>query len=355
MSEPSAFPADCRKFLKEYDGPEIRLMEVCGTHTAAISHCGIPGLLSPAIRLISGPGCPVCVTVTGYIDRLVELSREPGTVVVTFGDMLRVPGSSRSLEDARGEGGRVRMVYSPLDVLPMAAAESGTTFVFAAVGFETTTAVYAALIDEIVRRGLRNVRLLTSLKVMPPVIDWVCRAQGGIDGFIAPGHVSVITGSDLFVPLAERHRLPFVVAGFWGEQILAAIYALVKLSSRREGRVLNLYRGAVTAAGNVAAQVMIRKYFEPCDAAWRGMGVIPLSGMALRPEYAALDAGSAGLFADRSHNSGCRCAKVITGAEKPTNCPLFGKVCTPQSPQGACMVSAEGSCHTWFTTRRSDR
>lgn len=333
-------------FLKEYDGPPLNLMEVCGTHTAEISHNGIPSMLSPNIRLISGPGCPVCVTVTAYIDKLIELAKDSRNVIVTFGDMLRVSGRNQSLSDIRAEGAQVRMVYSPLDILKLAGAEPDKTFIFAAVGFETTTAVYAMLMQEILSRGIRNIRLLTSLKTMPPVINWVCREQGGVDGFLAPGHVSVVTGSAVFNGLAEKYTLPFAVAGFEGPQLLAAIYALVK--ARGQGKVMNLYPSVVTERGNVAAQQAIARYFMPTDAAWRGMGVIAGSGLILRPEYAAFDAGSADLTDDHAHNPQCRCAQVLTGAIKPTGCPLFGRECTPQSQQGACMVSTEGSCYNYY-------
>lgn len=339
-----------QQFLKQYDGEPLRIMEVCGTHTAAISHSGIPGLLSPRIRLISGPGCPVCVTVASYIDRLVALSLEPDHVVVSFGDLLRVKGSARSLSDAKADGGQVRMVYSPMDLLPLAAAEPEKLFVFAAVGFETTAPVYALLLQEALRQGLSNVRLLTSLKTMPPVIDWVCRNQGGVDGFLAPGHVSVITGSDLFLPLAEQYGIPFVVAGFEPEQILLALCALVKLRGR--GRVENFYPSVVTPSGNHAAQRLVSRFFEPCEAAWRGMGTIPDSGLELRPEFRAFDAGSAGLTQDCGSSSGCRCGSVLTGAISPRECPAFGKACTPQSPQGACMVSLEGSCYQYYVNQR---
>jgi hydrogenase expression/formation protein HypD len=328
-------------------------MEVCGTHTASIAHCGIVSLLSPKIELISGPGCPVCVTVTEYIDRLVDLCLKPDTVVVTFGDMIRVTGSHKSLSDVRSEGGQVRMVYAPLDILRLAAAEPNKTFVFAAIGFETTTAVYAALMDEMIRSGISNVRLLTSLKTMPLVIEWVCRMQGGIDGFLAPGHVSVITGSDLFKPLAAEFHVPFAVAGFEGEEILIALYALVKMIERGESRVMNMYPSAVTATGNEAAQKMICRYFKPCDAAWRGMGIIPGSGMVLKEQYSDYDAGSEDLYSDHSHHPLCCCKTVITGAMKPYECPLFGTLCTPDAPQGACMVSTEGSCYSYFVNRRN--
>ena len=341
---------DYKKYLMEYDGPPVNLMEVCGTHTAAISHCGIPSMLSPRIRLISGPGCPVCVTVTDYIDRLIELCLEPQNVVVTFGDLLRVSGSKQSLNDAKALGGQVRMVYSPLDTLKLAAADKTKTFVFAAVGFETTAPVYAMLLEEARKENITNIKILTSLKTMPAVIDWVCEKQGGIDGFLAPGHVSVITGSGIFDALSQKYQIPFAVAGFEGEQILAAIYALVKCY--RKAKVMNLYPSAVTARGNETAQRTVNKYFIPCDAAWRGMGMIANSGRMLRAEYHAFDAGSANLNADRGHNPACRCAQVLTGALQPNACPLFGTVCTPQSPQGACMVSTEGSCYNYFVNKR---
>ena len=212
------------------------------------------------------------------------------------------------------------------------------------------------LLEEAQENSIANVKLLTSLKTMPPVIDFVCSSQnkkneqGKIDAFLAPGHVSTITGSRIFEPLAEKYSIPFAVAGFQGQQILAAIYALVKCRGR--GRVMNIYPSAVTAEGNVQAQCAVEKYFETCDAAWRGMGVIADSGMKLRDEYSTFDAGSAGLTADHVHNPLCRCAQVLTGAMKPTGCPLFGRECTPQTQQGACMVSTEGSCYNYYVNRR---
>lgn len=341
---------DIKQFLHDYDGPAMNIMEVCGTHTAEIAHCGIPSLLSPQIHLISGPGCPVCVTVTAYVDRLIELSEQPENVICSFGDMLRVTGSSRNLNDVKALGGQVKMVYSPLDTLELAKAQPDKTFIFAAVGFETTTPVYAMLLREAEESGISNIKILTSLKTMPPVIEWVCQKQGGIDGFLAPGHVSTITGSHIFNALAEEFSIPFAVSGFKGEEILASIYALVK--SRGQGRVMNLYRSVVTEEGNTVAQRAVEKYFTPCDAAWRGMGVIPHSGMTLREEYKRYDAGSDNLTDDHAHNPKCCCAQVLTGAIKPTQCPLFGRECTPQSQQGACMVSTEGSCYNYYVNKR---
>ena len=341
------------ELIRHYDGPELRFMEVCGTHTGEISRTGIRRMLSPKIRLISGPGCPVCVTVTAYIDKCIEVALKDNTTLVTFGDMLRVPGSKMSLREAQSLGALVSMVYSPLDMLKLAQKEPERTFVFAAVGFETTTPVYAMLLEEAEKLNIKNIRLLTSLKVMPPVIDWVCDLACNtdedfrVDGFLAPGHVSVITGSRIFEPLAEKYRVPFVVSGFEGEELLAAIYALVRLSG--QGKVMNMYPKVVTAEGNTHAQQVISKYFEPGDASWRGMGTIPGSGMYLKKEYERYDAGSFGLDEDKVANKACRCADVLIGRIESEQCPLFGKTCTVDHPQGACMVSSEGSCYTRFT------
>jgi len=342
---------DVQKFLFEYDGSTVKLMEVCGTHTAQISQCGIPSMLSSKIQLVSGPGCPVCVTVTDYIDKLVELGKSQQNVIVTFGDMMRVTGKTASLSDAKANGAQVRMVYSPMETLELASMDTSKTFIFAAIGFETTTPIYALLIQEAILRGITNIKILTSLKTMPSAIDWVCQNKTGIDGFLAPGHVSAITGSKIFDGLAKKYGMPFAVVGFEGEQILKAIAVLVK--SRGLGRVMNLYPEVVTVQGNEIAQQIVAKYFIECDAAWRGFGVIKGSGMMLRKEYSGFDAGSWGMDNDRGHNPKCRCAQVLTGGINPTQCPLFGNECTPSSQQGACMVSSEGSCYNYYINKRT--
>lgn len=335
-------------FLNNYDGDTVTLMEVCGTHTASIVENGIESMLSDKIRLITGPGCPVCVTVASYIDKLCELAKEKNTCVCSFGDMLRVPSSSGCLRDAQADGGNVRMLYSPLDLIDIAKANPEITYVFAAVGFETTTPLYAVLLDEIIKQDIKNIKLLTALKTMPAVIDKVLTASGKISGMIAPGHVSVVTGSDIFKPFAEKYNIPFAVAGFEGRQLLAAIWALVKLQGK--GVVKNLYPEAVSEKPNSISEALVNKYFEPCSAAWRGLGIIENSGMKLRDEYRRFDAGSENLFDDFIPN-GCSCGKVIAGLARPEECPLFGKVCTPTKPVGACMVSHEGSCFNHFTNR----
>lgn len=341
---------DITEFLSNYDGEELSFMEVCGTHTAAISENGIPSILSNKIKLISGPGCPVCVTVADYIDRLCTLALEDNTCVVTFGDLIRVPGSSSALQETKSKGGQIRMVYSPFEIIDLAEKDTDTTYVFAAVGFETTTPIYAVLLEKIIEEDIKNIRLLTALKTMPAAIDTLCQMGGKIDGFIAPGHVSVITGANEFNPLAEKYSLPFIVSGFKGEELLASIYALVKLKG--QGKVLNLYKSAVTDTGNEKARALVNKYFEPCDAVWRGIGRINNSGMALKKEYAAYDAGSRELIHDNVKNKKCRCGEVITGFSSPCDCPLFAKACTPENPQGACMVSNEGACFHYYINNR---
>lgn len=341
---------DITEFLSNYDGEELSFMEVCGTHTAAISENGIPSILSNKIKLISGPGCPVCVTVADYIDKLCALALEDNTCVVTFGDLIRVPGSSSALQETKSKGGRIHMVYSPFEIIDLAEKDTATTYVFAAVGFETTTPIYAVLLEKIIEEDIKNIRLLTALKTMPAAIDTLCQMGGKIDGFIAPGHVSVITGANEFKPLAEKYNLPFVVSGFKGEELLASIYALVKLKG--QGKVLNLYKSTVTDTGNDKAKTLVNKYFEPCDAVWRGIGKINNSGMALKKEYAAYDAGSRELIHDNVKNKKCRCGEVITGFSSPCDCPLFAKACTPENPQGACMVSNEGACFHYYINNR---
>lgn len=345
-----------RDFLANYDGPEIHIMEVCGSHTAAISKNGIRGMLSEKIHLISGPGCPVCVTPTAYVDRLIELALTPNTCVVTFGDMLRVPGSKYSLSEVQGMGGRAIMVYSPMDIFVLAEKEPETTFVFAALGFETTTPVYALLLEEVIERKIENVKLLTALKTMPGVIEYLCENGASIQGYLAPGHVAAVTGSDLFKPLAEKYQIPFAVSGFEGEEILEALCGIVQACQNMDGSknaiapVMNFYPAVVSAEGNVRAQELVAKYFQQTDATWRGMGIVPGTGMELREEYEKYDAGSKALVEDNKRNKACCCDQILMGKMQPQQCPLFGKVCKPLTPQGACMVSEEGSCHSAFAS-----
>lgn len=339
-------------YLKNYDGPEMNIMEVCGSHTAAIAKNGIPRMLSPKIHLISGPGCPVCVTPSAYVDKLLELAENPKNCIATFGDLIRVPGSTKNLSIASGEGARVEMVYSPMDVISLAKENPDTNYIFAAVGFETTTPVYALLMETLIQEKIENVQLLTAIKTMPEVIDYVCASGSGVNAFIAPGHVSVVTGSKIYKPIAEKYQIPFGVSGFAGKEMLTALYGIVR--ARGRGVVMNFYPSVVSENGNENALALIDKYFEKAPAVWRGMGRIEGSGKVLKAEYAKYDAGSKGLDEDIKQNKACNCADVLVGKIRPYQCPLFGKVCTPETPQGACMVSTEGSCFSYLTSNRKD-
>ncbi len=347
---------EIKHFLRCYDGPEMNIMEVCGSHTGAIARYGIPSLLSPKLHLLSGPGCPVCVTPTAYIDRLIDLSRQKKTCIVTFGDLIRVPGSKMSLAKAKGDGAQVEMVYSPFDVLSLAEKNPDTTFVFAAIGFETTTPVYAMLMDTITenlpQKRYQNIRLLTSIKTMPEVIQHLLEGGAPIDGFLAPGHVSVVTGSKIFEPAAQKYGIPFGISGFSAEELLVSLYGIIR--HYKKGVVKNYYPSVVTEQGNQKALELIQKYFERSDAVWRGMGTVAQSGRLLRQEYCQYDAGSKGLDLDVPLHPGCHCSQILMGKIKPPKCPLFGTICTPMNPQGACMVSEEGSCFSYFVNKRKE-
>ena len=339
-------------FLRNYDGEKIRLMEVCGSHTHAIAKHGIRDLLSPNIELLSGPGCPVCVTPTAYIDKLIELCLEPDTTVATFGDLLRVPGSKESLNEAKGRGGSVEMVYSPMDVLTLAKNNPERKYVFAAVGFETTAPVYTLLLDNVIAQKLDNISILTALKTMPGAISYLCDNGAAIDGFIAPGHVCAVTGADYFNTLADKYQIPFAVSGFAAKELVIAIYGLVQMIIKKQPQVKNYYTSVVDQGQNDIIVSQLDKYFERADVVWRGMGVIPGSGLLLKDVYARFDAGSKGLDEDNKRNKACRCGEILMGKAKPTDCPLFGKVCTPLSPEGACMVSEEGSCFNSYLVKK---
>ncbi len=338
-------------YLKNYNGRELKLMEVCGTHTAAIFRNGIRDLISPKIRLISGPGCPVCVTPTAFIDKCVEYAKAPNTVLLTFGDMMKVPGKGGSLSENKAAGSDIRLRYSPFEAIEKAGANPEITYVVAAVGFETTAPAYALMIQEAERRGLGNIKLITSLKTAIPALKWICDNQEDIDGFICPGHVSVITGSNVYDELAAQYHRPFVVAGFEAEHILAAIYRIVRQTESGMGRTENMYSNAVRDAGNAKALAAIEEVYETGPAMWRGLGIIEDSGLYLRGKYAAFDGGSRELFEDMELPKECCCGAVITGKINPDQCPMFATKCTPVNPFGPCMVSSEGSCGIWYRNK----
>ncbi|RMF80765.1 MAG: hydrogenase formation protein HypD [Nitrospirae bacterium] len=332
----------------------ITVMEVCGTHTHTVARAGLRHRLPEAVRLISGPGCPVCVTPVGYLDRAEALARQHGAVLVTFGDLMRVPSSSGSLEELSAEGYPVEVVYSPRDALAIARRHPGRPVVFLAVGFETTVPTIAAALDEAEREGVDNLMILPGNKVMPPPMRALAAAADvQVDGYLLPGHVSVIAGAESFRFLAEEHGLPSVVVGFTPADVLRGVVEIVRQLAAGRAEAVNLYDRVVTEEGNVVAQRLVARYFEPADAEWRGLGVIPGSGLALRPEWAHRDASRLPVdLPEPREPAGCRCGEVLKGVIEPPECPLFAAGCTPERPVGACMVSSEGTCAAWY---RHDR
>lgn len=339
----------------EESGRRACIMEVCGSHTMAIGRHGIRDLLPPSVDLVSGPGCPVCVTDAGYVDAAIELVRR-GAEVCTFGDMLNVPGSDGNLAEARAVGGTVTVCYTPLEALARARADRSREVVFLAIGFETTIAPVVSLVEIALTEGLGNLSLLTAFKVVPPALEALAAdPELRVDAFLCPPHVSAIIGSDAYVAFAERHRRPCVVAGFEPLDILMGVEELLTQLVNGEHQVVNQYSRVVTRQGNRCAQAVMAKYLQPVAADWRGLGRLDASGLALRPEYAAFDAERRfGLAVRRGREpAGCRCGDVIKGKLRPAECPLFGKACTPSRPIGPCMVSSEGSCAAWFKYSRT--
>ena len=328
-------------------GRTMTFMEVCGTHTMAIYRFGLRAMLPPEIRLISGPGCPVCVTPNDYLDRAIAICRLPEVITVTFGDMMRVPGSSSSLMEERAKGADIRIVYSPLDAVAIATRNPDRKVVFLGVGFETTAPTVAGSILAAEARGLTNYFVLASHKTIPiPMQVLASDPEIGIDGYICPAHVSAIIGADAYRPLAGLYHTPCVITGFEPADMLQGILMLAGQVLNGESRVEIQYSRVVRPEGNLKAQEMLEKMFIPSDVAWRGVGVIPGSGLSLRDEYHRFDAEKmlpVEVEPAREHQ-GCSCGEILKGKMAPQECALFGTLCTPENPVGACMVSSEGSC-----------
>lgn len=336
------------EYLKNYSGKPLKIMEVCGTHTAAIFKAGIRSLISSQIQLISGPGCPVCVTPTAYIDKCIEYAGKKNYRLFTFGDMMKVPGTYNSLSSEKGGDVDVQLMYSPFDALNWARKNPESMTVVAAVGFETTAPVYGLMIQKAAREGVKNIKVLTALKRVIPALDKICSDYNQIDGFLCPGHVSVIIGSKAYYSLADKYKKPFVVSGFEGEHLLTAIYDVVRQCEDNSGTVGNLYPAVVSHDGNKKATALMDSCFESGPAMWRGLGLILNSGLYFKDSYKEYDGGSLGLDMDKYLPENCKCGSVIVGKIPPDECPMFGNGCTPINPYGPCMVSAEGACGIWF-------
>lgn len=337
--------------LAEKTGRPLKLMEVCGTHTVAIFRHGIRSLLPGGITLLSGPGCPVCVTSIKDVDTAIALSKTPGTVLVTFGDMMRVPGAKISLYGARAEGADVRVVYSPLDALNIAADEKDKKVVFFATGFETTSPLVAATVKSAAKQGMENFYIYPAHKLVPPALRALLDApEVKVDGLILPGHVSTIIGVRPYGFIAREYGVPSVITGFGAEDILEGILMLLKQIDSGKPEVQNQYKSVVREEGNPTAVSTIGEVFRPADSYWRGIGTIPGSGLELNDSYK--DRGIRTVVdievPEHPEPKACSCGEVLRGLKLPTDCPLFGKACTPEKPVGACMVSTEGSCAAYY-------
>ncbi len=330
---------------------DVKLMEVCGTHTMAAFRCGLRQLLPNQVRLVSGPGCPVCVTDPSYLDAAIELCGRPDVVITTFGDLVRVPGTDTSLERERAAGANVRIVYSPSDALVLARECPSKHVVFLGVGFETTAPTIAWAIWRAARDGVQNFSVLCAHKTMPRAMDALLHDKElSIDGFLCPGHVSVITGAHIYRFICERYRIPCVVSGFEAWDILKSVEMLLRQLAEGRAEVENEYSRSVNEFGNGAALRLMDEVFEPCDTVWRGIGIIPGSGLAIREKYAHFDAAKAHSveFPEAHVNPLCACGSVLRGVASPLDCRLFGRPCSPAHPIGPCMVSGEGVCAAYY-------
>ena len=361
------------KYLDEFGDPELArallddiartvtrpwaIMEVCGGQTHTIIRNGIDQLLPEQVQLIHGPGCPVCVTPLETIDKALAIAATPGVIFCSFGDMLRVPGSSKDLFRVKSEGGDVRVVYSPLDAVQLAKDNPDKQVVFFGIGFETTAPANAMTVKMAKEQGIPNFSLLVSHVLVPPAITALLESPNRrVQGFLAAGHVCTVMGMGEYVPLVERYHVPIVVTGFEPLDVLEGIRRVLVQLEEGRAELENAYPRAVSAEGNLPAQAVVREVFETCDRAWRGIGTIPQSGWRLSPAYADFDAERrfdvSGVVAEES--SLCRSGEVLQGLIKPVQCEAFGKECSPRTPLGAPMVSSEGACAAYYQFRRLD-
>ncbi|MDA3936166.1 MAG: hydrogenase formation protein HypD [Actinomycetota bacterium] len=329
----------------------VKFMEVCGTHTVSIAKHGLREIMPDTLTLLSGPGCPVCVTSNADIDTAIEFAKQPGVIVTTFGDMMKVPGSYSSMSQEKAAGGDIRIVYSPLDALNIAEKNPDNKVVFIGVGFETTAPIIASTIEQAQRRGLDNFLIYSAHKTVPEALRVLVNDPDvQIGGFILPGHVSTIIGLEPYRFLAEEYGVPSVITGFEPVDVLQGIWMLAEQVADGRAEVEIAYKRGVMAEGNPTAIALIEKIFEPCDAEWRGIGVIPGTGLKIREEYGAHDAMRVIPVTPPppKETKGCQCGEVLRGVILPYECKLFAKGCTPEHAIGPCMVSSEGSCAAYY-------
>lgn len=342
------------KEIKRISKKQIKLMEVCGGHTMSIQKFGIPYLLPDTVELISGPGCPVCVTSRGYIDKAVAYSRLENVIITTYGDLIRVPGSTSTLEKERAVGADVHIVYSILDALEIAKANPAKKIVFLGIGFETTAPSSAAGIIKARMAGINNFFVYSAHKVMPPAMEQLIDDGVKIDGYIGPGHVSTITGEGIYKNIPKKYGLGVVISGFEPVDLMESILMLVKQIENNDQKVEIQYTRAVKPEGNIRAQQMLDEVFEYGDDWWRGLGVLKNSGLKNRETYAMHDSEK-NIEVEVEpliEPKGCICGEILRGVAKPKDCKLFAKGCTPSNPVGSCMVSSEGTCQAYYLYNR---
>lgn len=337
---------------------KINIMEVCGTHTQSFYRFGLDKLLPQNLNLIAGPGCPVCVSSQEYIDQAIALAKDKENIILTFGDMLRVPGTKSTLEKERARGGQIQVVYSALDSLNVARLNPDKKVIFLAVGFETTAPTIALSIITAKKENLKNLFFFSSLKLIPPAMNYLMQDKRlNLDGFLCPGHVSAIIGTKHYEFIPKRYKINCCVAGFEPLDILEGIYILVKQIVECKPKVANQYLRVVTKQGNLQAQKKIKQVFKIADASWRGLGKIPQSGLKIRKEFSQFDAEKVFCICDKRYaisdkQNRCRCGDVLKGLLSPPECQLFAKVCIPDNPIGPCMVSSEGACNAYFKYKK---
>lgn len=340
------------KEIKKICGSDnFTFMEVCGTHTMSIFKFGLKQILPGNIELLSGPGCPVCVTPQKFLDEAIYYAKRKDFIITSFGDMIRVPGTYSSLEKERPKGADVRVLYSCLDALDIAKDNADKKVLFLSIGFETTTPTIAATVLEAKKRNIKNFYIIAGNKIIPPAMELLVKDPDlKLDGFVCPGHVSAIIGSRPYNFIAEKHNLPCVISGFEPLDIIQSILLLVKQRKNNKAKVEIQYRRVVTANGNTKAQQCMDRVFKIVDSDWRGIGNIPKSGLSLRNEFKNFDIKNLikpkiGILKE---NKGCICGEVLRGIKTPLDCGLFGKACNPTNPIGACMVSSEGTCAAYY-------
>ena len=336
----------------------INIMEVCGTHTQSFFRFGLDELIPRNLKLIAGPGCPVCVSPQEYIDNAIKLTQHKDNIILTFGDMLRIPSARSTLEKERAKRGNVKVVYSALDALLFARQNSDKKIIFLAVGFETTAPTIALSIIRAKKENLRNLFFYSSLKLIPPAMNYLLKDKRlNLSGFLCPGHVSCVTGTKSYEFIPQKYKIGCCVTGFEPLDILEGIYFLIEQIINNKPCVQNQYMRVVTKQGNLKAKNKIFEVFKVCGASWRGLGKIPQSGLKIKDEFADFDAEKAFSINDKRYAisdklSRCRCGDILKGLISPRDCPLFSKACKPDHPIGPCMVSSEGACNAYYKYKR---